>query len=118
MIDFVRRNDTNCPRAPGDAPCHAQYHYTDEPGFDELRRIGALRPENLVVRHRHIRLRRPLVWLTDDTDLDSPAVRTVARLGTQAKITVRLTVSTSSAQRSRPDPSCTGRRSSRRSSYR
>ena len=31
MIDFVRRNDTNCPRAPGDAPCHAQYHYTDEP---------------------------------------------------------------------------------------
>ena len=30
MIDFVRRNDTNCPRAPGDASCHAQYHYTDE----------------------------------------------------------------------------------------
>ncbi len=30
MIDFVRRNDTNCPRAPGDESCHAQYHYTDE----------------------------------------------------------------------------------------
>ena len=30
MIDYVRRNDTNCPRAPGDSPCHAQYHYTDE----------------------------------------------------------------------------------------
>ena len=30
MIDFVRRNDTNCPRAPGSPSCHAQYHYTDE----------------------------------------------------------------------------------------
>ena len=30
MVDFVKRNDTNCPRAPTDSPCHAQYHYTDE----------------------------------------------------------------------------------------
>ncbi len=30
MIDFVKRNDTNCPRAAGDASCHTQYHYTDE----------------------------------------------------------------------------------------
>ena len=30
MVDFVKRNDTNCPRAPGDASCHTQYHYTDE----------------------------------------------------------------------------------------
>jgi hypothetical protein len=30
MIDFVRRNDSNCPREPGDASCHTQYHYTDE----------------------------------------------------------------------------------------
>ena len=30
MIDFVKRNDTNCPRAPTDSSCHAQYHYTDE----------------------------------------------------------------------------------------
>jgi hypothetical protein len=30
MIDFVRRNDTNCPRVPGDESCHKQYHYTDE----------------------------------------------------------------------------------------
>ena len=30
MIDYVRRNDTNCGRAPKDSPCHAQYHYADE----------------------------------------------------------------------------------------
>ena len=30
MIDFVRRNDTNCARVPGDESCHKQYHYTDE----------------------------------------------------------------------------------------
>jgi S1/P1 Nuclease len=30
MIDFVKRNDTNCPHAPGAASCHTQYHYTDE----------------------------------------------------------------------------------------
>ena len=30
MIDYVRRNDTNCPRVPGDESCHKQYHYTDE----------------------------------------------------------------------------------------
>ena len=30
MIDFVKRNDTNCPHAAGDASCHTQYHYTDE----------------------------------------------------------------------------------------
>jgi hypothetical protein len=75
------------------------YHYTDAPGFAELRQTGALRPEDLVIRHRSIRLRRPLTWLTDDTDLASPAVRTVARLGAHSKITVRLTISTAYAQR-------------------
>jgi hypothetical protein len=30
MIDFVRRNDTNCPRVPGDESGHKQYHYSDE----------------------------------------------------------------------------------------
>ena len=30
MSDFVRRNDTNCARAPGEESCHKQYHYTDE----------------------------------------------------------------------------------------
>jgi len=30
MIDYVRRNDTNCPRAAGSESCHKQYHYTDE----------------------------------------------------------------------------------------
>ena len=30
MIDFVKRNDTNCPKAPTDPSCHTQYHYTDE----------------------------------------------------------------------------------------
>ena len=30
MIDFVKRNDTNCPHATGAASCHTQYHYTDE----------------------------------------------------------------------------------------
>ena len=30
MIDFVKRNDTNCERVPGDESCHKQYHYSDE----------------------------------------------------------------------------------------
>jgi len=30
MADFVKRNDTNCPRAPDAPSCHMQYHYTDE----------------------------------------------------------------------------------------
>ena len=30
MIDYVRRNDTTCPRVPGDESCHKQYHYSDE----------------------------------------------------------------------------------------
>jgi hypothetical protein len=29
MSDFVRRNDTNCPRKPTEESCHKQYHYTD-----------------------------------------------------------------------------------------
>jgi hypothetical protein len=29
MADYVRRNDTNCPRKPKDESCHKQYHYTD-----------------------------------------------------------------------------------------
>lgn len=75
------------------------YHYTDLPGFDALWRAGVLQPEELVIRHRRVRLRRDLIWLTDDTDLSSPAVRTVARLGQEAKITVRLTVTSATAQR-------------------
>jgi hypothetical protein len=75
------------------------YHYTDAPGFADLLRTGALRPEDLVFRHRDLRLRRPLTWLTDDPDPTSPAVRMSARLGRLAKITVRLTVSTPYARR-------------------
>ena len=30
LIDFVKRNDTNCARAVDDPSCHTQYHYTDE----------------------------------------------------------------------------------------
>jgi hypothetical protein len=30
LADFVRRNDTGCPRAPAQPSCHVQYHYTDE----------------------------------------------------------------------------------------
>jgi hypothetical protein len=30
MADFVRRNDSNCPRAAEAPSCHAQYHFTDE----------------------------------------------------------------------------------------
>lgn len=29
MVDFVRRNDANCPRAAGEPGCHRQWHYTD-----------------------------------------------------------------------------------------
>jgi len=29
MIEFVRRNDTNCPRKPDEDSCHKQYHYAD-----------------------------------------------------------------------------------------
>jgi hypothetical protein len=29
MIDFVRRNSTNCTIKPGEEICHKQYHYTD-----------------------------------------------------------------------------------------
>lgn len=29
MSDYVRRNDTNCPRQAGDESCHKSYHYTD-----------------------------------------------------------------------------------------
>lgn len=75
------------------------YHYTDAPGFAELLQLGALRPEDLVIRHRQLRLRRTLTWLTDHADPASPAVRTSARLGRRAKVTVRLTVSTKYAQR-------------------
>jgi len=30
MIDFVRRNDSNCARAAASPSCHAQYHFPDE----------------------------------------------------------------------------------------
>jgi hypothetical protein len=29
MIDFVRRNATNCVIKPGEEICHKQYHYSD-----------------------------------------------------------------------------------------
>jgi hypothetical protein len=29
MSDFVRRNDTNCPRKPDEESCHKEYHYAD-----------------------------------------------------------------------------------------
>ncbi|WP_028310891.1 S1/P1 nuclease [Derxia gummosa] len=29
MVDFVRRNEDNCRREPGDEICHKGYHYTD-----------------------------------------------------------------------------------------
>ena len=40
MSDFVRRNDTNCPREPGDESCHKEYHYTDEAIQHEHYRLG------------------------------------------------------------------------------
>ncbi len=40
MIDFVRRNDTNCPRVPGDESCHKQYHYSDEAIQRQRYRLG------------------------------------------------------------------------------
>lgn len=40
MIDFVRRNDTHCPRAPMSPPCHARYHYTDEAVQRRQYRLG------------------------------------------------------------------------------
>jgi hypothetical protein len=40
MIAFVRRNDTNCPRVPGDESCHKQYHYTDEAIQRQRYRLG------------------------------------------------------------------------------
>ena len=40
MIAFVRRNDTNCPRAPGSPSCHTQYHYTDEAIERERYQLG------------------------------------------------------------------------------
>lgn len=40
MIDFVRRNDTICPRVPGDESCHKQYHYSDEAVQRKRYRLG------------------------------------------------------------------------------
>ena len=40
MIDFVRRNDTNCARIPGDESCHKQYHYSDEAIQRDIYRLG------------------------------------------------------------------------------
>ena len=40
MIDFVRRNDTNCPRVPGDESCHEQYHFSDEAVQRKRYRLG------------------------------------------------------------------------------
>ena len=50
MIDFVRRNDTNCPRVPHDESCHRQYHYTDESIAHARYRLGDVgtRPDDVV----------------------------------------------------------------------
>ena len=29
MVDFVRRNASNCVIKPGEEICHKQYHYSD-----------------------------------------------------------------------------------------
>jgi hypothetical protein len=75
------------------------YHYTDEPGFAELLRLGVLPPAELVIRHRHLHLKQALSWLTDDPDPGSPAVRTVARLRHGAQVAVRLSIACTDAQR-------------------
>ncbi len=46
MIDFVKRNDTNCPHATGDASCHTQYHYTDEAIQRERYQLGDVGTRN------------------------------------------------------------------------
>ena len=40
MIDFVRRNDTNCARPPGSESCHKQYHYSDEAIQRDIYHLG------------------------------------------------------------------------------
>ena len=40
MIDFVKRNTNNCPRVPGDEPCHEQYHFSDEAIQRDAYRLG------------------------------------------------------------------------------
>lgn len=40
MGAFVRRNDSNCRRGPGDAICHRQYHYADVPLRQPRYRLG------------------------------------------------------------------------------
>ena len=40
MIDFVKRNDTNCARVPGDESCHKQYHYSNEAIQRDVYRLG------------------------------------------------------------------------------
>ena len=40
MVDFVKRNDTNCARIPGDESCHKQYHYSDEAIQRDIYHLG------------------------------------------------------------------------------
>ncbi len=40
MVDYVRRNDSNCPRADHEPSCHSQYHYTDEAIQRQRYRLG------------------------------------------------------------------------------
>jgi hypothetical protein len=75
------------------------YHYTDAHGLAELVRSGELPPADLVLRHRTMRLKRPITWLTDDPDPDSPAVLAIARLRQGAEVAVRLSVAAAGAQR-------------------
>jgi hypothetical protein len=75
------------------------YYYTDVRAFTEIHRAGALDPAALVIRHRQVHHRRPLIWLTDEHDAASPAARTVARLERRTHLGIRLTVATPNAQR-------------------
>jgi hypothetical protein len=75
------------------------YHYTDGHGLAELVGSGVLPPADLVIRHRSVRFKRPLTWLTDDPDPASPAVLAIARLRHGAQISVRLSVAAAGAQR-------------------
>ncbi|MCK9687177.1 S1/P1 nuclease [Scleromatobacter humisilvae] len=49
MIDYVKRNDTNCGRAATDPSCHTQYHYTDEAIQRQRYRLGDVGTNNFDV---------------------------------------------------------------------
>jgi hypothetical protein len=75
------------------------YHYTDVRAFTQVHGAGVLEPTALVIRHRQVHDRQPLIWLTDEYDAASPAALTVARLERRTHVGIRLTVATPHAQR-------------------